>query len=173
MEYSTPPRYNHIKLSAQKGFLLLEAVISMALFAVLIIFFIASFQYVFLSQKTSGERVQASLYAQEAMEISYNLANTTADWPAFVASFAPATAYHPEIVPMTQLVVGEEVLDEKYTRQVFVQTVERNPVAHIIVPNGTPGAVVDSDTLQLTTLVTWEVGGTIQEVRYEMFVIKK
>ena len=173
MEFLIPARQSVSKLHTSGGYLLLEAVISMAIFSGLLFFFTLSFRNVFTSQTTSAERVEAGLYAQEGMEVMYNLAINTTDWNGFVANFDPDKTYYPVFSTVAQLAEGEEVIKEKYTRKIFVQTVFRDPVTHQIVPDGTGGAVEDPGTLRIVTLVTWNVNGSPQEVKYETYVVEK
>ncbi len=173
MAFLTQPYHNHSKRHSEQGYLLLEAVISMGIFISLIVFFIISFQHVFSSQRTSWERVEAGLHAQEGMEIAYNLASSTTDWELFSTSFDADEPYHPEYSPFLQLLNGTEVLEDKFTREIFVQNIVRDPVTFQVVDESVSDAIDDPDTLRLITRVSWNINGIPQEVEYEMYVIKK
>ena len=167
MEYSIRHHRNHFN---QSGYLLLEALIAMAIFVVLIVMLVSSFQHVFASQQTSWERVEAGLYAQEAMEVSYNLA-VSMDWDDFRTSYL-AGIFHPEYTPVLQLVAGEEPLGGVFTRRVEVEAVWRDSVTHAVVAEDYPGAMEDEEMLRVIATVNWVVKEIPQQARYETYVTK-
>lgn len=168
-----PQHQNHDKYRKSQGFLLLEVVISLAIFGLLLMFFTMSFSNFFSVQGNSWKRVEATLYAQEGMEVMYNLANNTSEWDEFVENFDFNEVYHPVFSPQPQLAVGPETLDDQFTRKIYVNTVLRDPITYQIRPSGTAGAVEDRGTLHIITEVTWTTNQTPQIVRYETYLIER
>lgn len=150
------------------GFTLLETLISITIFSIFIVFFIASFRQIFSAQDISWERIDASFYAQEGMEVVYNVFENIDNWQALANSFTPNQSYWVNEESSTYLSLGSQEI-EGYTREIFISPVYRNAQLEIVSAE-VPGAVLDTQIVQIESIVTWESRGQDQEVRFVTYL---
>jgi type II secretory pathway pseudopilin PulG len=149
------PKISH----TQVGFFLIEAILGIALSAVIVV---TTITLIVSAKRSAGfalEQFRANMYASEAIEAVRDLERS--DWSSLsgAAICKSAPHCHPETVSNKwALLVGNETLDSGYyTRTLAIEDVYRDSseFPNNIVPSGTPGAVIDPNTLKVTATVTW------------------
>lgn len=154
------------------GFLLLETLISITIFAIFILFFVASFNNIFATQDASWKRTQASLYAQEGLEISYNIFTNTTDWTALVRKLKENPVHHPNLDKVPGFLPAEEKIDG-FTRQLTFEDVYRVLSTHeISTQPPTDQTYFDPDTLLVRSQVKWVAKGGEQSVEYVTYITR-
>lgn len=162
--------------SSQRGFALLEAMMSLVIAVVLI----ASFQTVLLGSVKASHanetELRAMIYLREMLEIARDLEQS--NWAEFpVTCTGSSQEYHFEdIAGEWNITNGEEVLEGgAYTRRFVVEPVFRDQLdrPNQIVPDGA-GGVCDESTKKVIATITWYNGVTsrtevLEEYVYEYF----
>lgn len=150
--------------STAAGFALLEAMVSLAIGAALLLAFVELIQHAMKVNRAAGHRIQAEMYQREMIEVAQDLAKSNqlpSDWTAVfenppVCATAPNT-YHPEIqLNKWVLVACEEVLEGgKYKRSLSINPVCRvslSPIGDIVACPGTE----DHSTKHVMTRISWD-----------------
>ena len=156
---------NHNKLS---GFTLLESLISISIFSIFIVFFITSFRQIFAAQDISWQKIEASFYAQEGMEVTYNLFHNASNWQTYANSFFPFQSYQISNGPGNALVAGTKVSGD-YTQEIYINPVYRDAQLKIVGASE-PGATLDPQIVQVQSRVSWESRGKHQQVEFETYL---
>ena len=152
--------------------MLLETLISLTIFAIFILFFVASWNNISATQDFSWKRVQASIYAQEGVEVAYNIITNSRDWVNLTRNLDKNEIYKIKVESPPGFVIGREEIDE-FTREVKIEPVYRSMVSHEIVPDGKAEEhVYDPDTLLLKCVVRWVGKGGSQELEYVTYVTR-
>lgn len=155
------------------GFMLLETLIAVVIFAIFVMFFVASFNNIFASQASTWERQEASLYAQEGLEVAYNIFANTANWYSLTGALDENTAYKLKVDAPPAFLKGTELLSAEYTREISFERVYRSNSTHEIV-NKTidPSAQLDSDTILVKSTITWVGKGGSDETEFLTYFVK-
>lgn len=157
----------------QGGFLLLETLISITIFAIFILFFLASFNNIFATQDQSWKRTQAGIYAQEGVEVSYNIITNTHDWTHLINSLKGITVYQVNVDSIPGFLPGGESINE-FNRQIRIEEVFRSAKTHEIVEDKNEKDVVyDPETLLIRCTVHWNGRGGDQDVEYVTYVTRR
>jgi len=150
----------------QKGFLLVELVVTIAVLVVIISSILTLYQFVFNAENREQSKLQARLYAQEGLE-AIEFAGRF-DWNQMQDG-----EWHPELVGGAwKLLPGAELLEFTYTRSITIAAVERLQSSNghafddIVVSGGTD----DPETKLVTVTVSWNTGPLgAQSVSYQMY----
>jgi prepilin-type N-terminal cleavage/methylation domain-containing protein len=156
----------------QHGFTLLETLISVTIFSIFLLFFLSSFTHIFASQDTSWKRVEASMLAQEGLEISYNIFTNTQDWTSLINRLHEEEVFHVTTEGTPDFVPGVEI-GEDLNREIRVEDVYRSSeTGEIVTTVSDPLTVYDPDTVLVKSRVEW-VGKTGQEhIEYVTYVTR-
>jgi hypothetical protein len=147
------------------GQITLEPVIAIAVFAIVIVPFISSVSNLLSFQVKNRRMAQASQYAREGLEITYNLAATVDDWEEFVDK--TGKEYYPSAagtLVLHEFDSNNAVLDELFTRKIILSKAERDGENNVV-ESGTP----DPNTVKAVCQVAWEERGqpmSVEQVTY-------
>lgn len=161
----------HLPKHRSSGFLLLEPLLAVTLFAAFIVFFLASFRNIYRTQDVSWRRVNAGIYAQEAMEVLYNISVNDETWKEQVDTFSATQPYSVSIYPDVEILEGAEILDEQYKREIYFVPGYRDDSGKLVSAD-TPDAQVDPNTYQIISRVSWPEGDRQQVVEYVHYFAK-
>lgn len=146
----------NFKLNNKKGQLLLELMIAVTVFALTVFYFIMTLKNVLLKKSDYRDRIAASYYAQEGMEVAYNL-GVNMDWTSFKnkaynsESEAMANPYHSELNPVS-LASGEKEFEGKYMQKIFLQS--------------------DGEKVIVTSRVEWLEDSNLENIDYKTYLIQ-
>lgn len=158
--------------SVHKGFALVEAMVGMAISAVLLV----SFTALAIESRKAGwtytHELRARMYLAEAIESAKDL--EVSNWGQIIS---PDCAYpekcHPEILSDAWILeAGEEMLDnEIFTRSLSVHEVRRNMLTF---PNEivATGGVLDPDTKKVKGIISWSDAYGNRILELETYVYK-
>lgn len=164
-----PKRYHSAR---SRGFLLLELLISVTIFAIFILFFVASFNNIFASQESSWRLAQGSMYAGEGLEVAYNVLTNTSDWSELIRKLKANPSFHPNLDQVPGFFPGPEVING-FTREVAFSDVFRSLNTHEIVDQPVVSETYyDPETIKVISTVRWTAKGGPQQVEYVTYVTR-
>jgi type II secretory pathway component PulJ len=149
------------KIKDDSGQSLIEIIIAISIFAMIFSSMISLSLGGFNALRQGGEQIEAEALAQEGLEAVISVRNR--DWNLLNACNSSC------IVSISGgrwvLSSGAEEIIGKYTRKVSFADVYRNASNKIVV-FGTPGAILDPNSKESTSLVEWNIRpGILNEVR--------
>lgn len=160
------------KLYERAGFTLLETLISMTVFSIFLLFFLASFSHIFASQDTSWKRVEASMQAQEGLEISYNIFTNTHDWTGLVNELRAEPVFHISNEGSLRFIPDVEVTDD-FKKQIMLEDVYRSSVTGEIQETvSDTSTVYDPDTILIKSRVEWMGKGGREHIEYVTYITR-
>lgn len=145
------------------GFSIIEAIVGVAIAAVLLVTFLTLIIASRRIMRSNSEELKAALYLREAVEVARDLETSDWDpiagtWTEFASCMTPAIC-HPQVSgSIWTLASDSEALDEKYTRLMIIYPVYRNDIVNFpneIVASTTVGAVLDPNTLKVSASISW------------------
>lgn len=142
-------------LKKNKGFALIEVLVSTAAGIIILVSFITLATQAKKISRSNSEKLRATLYLREAIEIAKDL--EISNWNELSEpSCAAPVSCHPEISVSTwQFFANEETLDSGFFRRsLSIFPVYRNQLAF---PNEIvlAGGVLDPDTKKITAAISW------------------
>lgn len=145
---------------ASKGVSLVEVVVAIGIIAVALFGILQTTTFLLVASDIAKQTNQATLLAQEAMEVVRNYRDGTNWIVDGLGTLTPGIPYHPEQIgglpPAWTFVVGPETING-FTRQVtFVNVFRDTPGTDNIV---TTGGALDPDTLKATVTIVWQERG--------------
>ena len=157
---------------SQKGFALVEIIVSMAVSAMLLVSFIGLAIQTKKTSRTYTSELQARMYLAEMIEVAKDLEES--DWIEIVSGTCDSPALcHPEISwGAWILVANTEILDNgTFTRSLTIKEVRRDTLTfpNVIVEIG---GVVDPDTKKVAATVSWNDGYQDRTLDLETYVYK-
>jgi prepilin-type N-terminal cleavage/methylation domain-containing protein len=157
-------------LKPKDGFTLIEILVALALSLILISGIIALLSYSLKVNLIGEHKLQATSYAQEALEAVINIKDN--DWPTF-AGYQIGKAYYPVYsgAPPTWSLVQDDAGQVLgiFNRRIFIYNVWRYNPGHpnegAIAPDGDPQASIDPDSRRVEVRISWpERGGSKDEI---------
>lgn len=146
------------KIKKNKGQALVELLLAIGLAAILIPALMAGFSVIRSGRVQENQRLVATNYLKEAAEaLRVVQAN---GWSNVVSG-----TYHPVASGTTWVLsAGSEVLDSKFTRQIVISDVYRDPQGNIATVSGT----LDPSTKKVNITITWNssVASEVSSVTY-------
>jgi type II secretory pathway pseudopilin PulG len=154
-----------------EGFAMVEALVSIALIAILLITFEVLIAHAIKINRINRYELKASLYLREVIEIAKDLEQS--DWDTLISStcLVPNACHPLAIGGAWALVGGQEVLDSNtYTRTISIEPVCRDDSGfpNNIVP--CPGLFDDPDTKKVIATIEWDDGFTNRDLTLETYV---
>jgi hypothetical protein len=154
----------------QKGYLIVEVLISIVIFAMVVLSLFSSISFVFIRTEKSKYDSEAMGLVQEGIEVSYNVLLN--DW----TSYADGT-YFPAINATKHqwlLLPGEnEKIRAKYTRTVEVKSACREIGSGNILPVPVLGICpgeYDTKSKIIKSTVSWEESGEMKEASADLLI---
>ncbi len=146
-------------MKRRQGFSLIELLIAISFVSVLTVVIVQTGLQTRGLRRLTAERLEALLYAQEAMEVF-----SQTDWKDL-----PAGQYHPQLATSSwQVATGTEVLNNRYTRLVELSDVYRASSTRdqIYGPIVTSGGYLDPNSKKISARISWQTlsGATSTEV---------
>lgn len=160
----------------EKGFAMIEVLVSMVIASALIITFQSLILQIIRVNHANQNDIKANLYLREVAEIVKDLEQSENGWNNYLASSLCADEIigcHPVAAGNSwTLEQGSEPLENnKYTRSLFIEPVFRNQdgFPNEIVPEGFPDAVLDDNTKKITITINWNDGFKPRAINLETF----
>jgi len=154
----------------KEGFALIEIMVSTAAGILILVSFLTLAMQAKKISRINSEKLRATLYLREAIEIAKDLEISNWSELSEPACAAPLTC-HPEIVAGAwQLLANEETLDNGFFRRsLSVFPVYRNRLEF---PNEivTTGGVLDPDTKKVRTDISWTDEFGAKTMNLEIYV---
>jgi Tfp pilus assembly protein PilV len=156
------------------GFMLIEALISVAVFALMVTSIIPVLNFMFKQSTRSKYEQEASLLVQEGLEVSYNL--FTADWEAYPAgeTYHPALFYTgpgSEDFQWTLETGSDAALMTRYNRSITIENVCRSSTTGQSVSPCTYPDAIDPNSRLVKTKVTWVEASKPKEVMASLLLV--
>lgn len=153
----------------KSGQSLIEVLIAVAILSFVIVIFLFSFSNLAFSYVNHQYQIEATQYAREGLEMVYNISVNSENWEDFVDLADPDKTYSPFIAPEgLVLIEGVETIEEKFTREIFLEKALRDPVTGEI--TGDSGEE-DENTLKATARVSWQFQAEDQYITYITYLI--
>lgn len=157
------------KKQLESGESLIEPVIAIGIFGAVLIPFILSVSNLIFFQAGYASRIQASHYAREELEITYNIAINTDNWESFVNKYHSGI-FHPETTGNLKLIPGEETIEGGFTRQITISKAWRDNDTGEIVAEGT-NSWEDANTLEVVSKISWRERGIPRNIELTTYLI--
>ena len=156
----------------QRGFTLLETLISITIFSIFLLFFLPSFSQIFASQDTSWKRSEASMRAQEGLEISYNLMTNSQDWTGLVNRLRVQDVFHITTEGRPDFAEGKEI-DEDFIKLIMVEDVYRSSLTgEIVTAVSDSTTIYDPDTVLVKSRVEWSGKNGKEHIEYVTYITR-
>jgi Tfp pilus assembly protein PilV len=153
-----------------KGYLILEALISIVILTFVVLSLFSSISFVVLRTEKSKYDSEASLLMQEGIEVAYNV--LLSNWERYTSN-----TYYPAPNVTTNewdLVEGTETnIKTRYTRSITFSKVCRKPDGEIVAPSASgicAAGSVDQHSRMIKTLVEWKEGTETKKAETELLV---
>lgn len=168
--FSQPIRFNFL---TRRGFLVLEAIISIAILSVVLVTVLPSFNFLLTRARRSQNETQATLLLQEGLEVAYHVFATSHNWDGYTIG----TSYIPVHNGTWELVAGVDVdLETLFTRKIEIQAVCRNPSTGVqmnLPSCSTTHPRFDDTSRLVVTTVSWNESGKNQELTAKLLVTQQ
>lgn len=147
------------------GYLLLEALIGIAVFGVLVTMLLPTIGFLLQRSRASIANTDANLVLQEGIEVPYNI--FSANWNAYPnGTYAIAEDFTSGSPRWSLISQASDVIDGKFTRIIEISPVTRNPISGI---QGT--GEVDPNSRTVKTTVSWKQGQQTNTVTASLLLI--
>ena len=154
----------------KNGFGLLEAIISVAIAAVLLLSLTLLTTQSAKAARSNAKTLKALIYSQELLEIAKDLERSGWDNEILKPECASPSACHPEISGGSWVLLpGAEEVEDFYTRFVTIEPVCRDAAKKIAACDGTNDS---PETKKVTAILQWEEEGAPKELKLETYVYK-
>lgn len=141
-----------VKLTGRSGQSLIEVIIAISIFAMVFSSMITLSVGGLYALEKGGEQIEAEALAQEGMEAVMSVKSR--DWN--LLSACSATCIVSVSAGRWTLSNGASETIGKYTRKISLSDIYRN-AGNDIVASGTPGAILDPNSKEISSLVEWNV----------------
>ncbi len=145
----------------KKGFSLLGAIIGLTVAAIILLAFTTLITKAITFNSANGQRLQATLYLQELIEVAKDLEQSpeiSGDWNQHITDCVNQTCHPPPASVAAgswELAIGEENLDDTYTRSLTIENVCRDTITNEILPPPCNPADSDPNTKKVIAQIDW------------------
>lgn len=145
------------RLNYRKGISIIEVIIGSAIIVIALVALVSSMAGVLKVDASSSRSVQATLLADEGIEVMRHLRDIS--WDSSIAPLTTGSTYHFEFNGSSWSVVAGagSLIDSALTRTVIVNEVQRDAESDIVSSGGT----VDPGTKLVTVTVTYPTSSGI------------
>lgn len=158
-----------------KGFLLIEALVAVAVFGMVTISVIPIVTFMFNRSGRSRIEQDASLLLQEGMEVAYNVYSTNFNLDLANGDYKPTLEYvgpSPDDYQWTLSPGVDTELETRFERKVNVASVCRGEDGEIDQSaNCSYPSTVDPNSKMITTSVSWQENGVDKSLSAQLLVV--
>lgn len=156
-----------VKNQRCRGYLILEALIGIAIIGLLTASVIPTISFLVKRTKQAKFDSQAGILLQQGMEVAYHVLISTPDWSGYTSG-----VYHPVVSGATwNLLPNSETLETRFTRSVALSDVCRD-MTHEAQIVDCPGGTVDAKSKKISVTVVWQEAGVTKNIDAQLLLYK-